>query len=174
MAPRVDRPELYEAARAWRDAALLGDDSLFTPGREIWSTRWLDDLHERFVVGSDAGPDKFETKLERQLEDADPAVYQLMGELLFVHFLASKNKPIGRKGKLAVIGSVLGRSPEQVSIPATLDAVLDQGVGHAGFGFNTYRWEQLRFLIEFTRLWKSPDATRDACSWRIPGSSNVS
>ena len=158
MARRQECPELYEVARIWADAALLDDDSLFTSGKEIWSRRWLDELHRRFVMGADEGRDDFLTKLERQFAGADPAVFQLMGELLFVHFLAAKNKPIGRKGKVAVIESVLGWSPEHVSIPATLDAALDQGVGHAGFGFNTYRWQQLRFLIEFSRLWKSPDS----------------
>ena len=56
MPMRTDHPEMYEAARAWKDAALLDNDSLFTPGQEIWSTRWLDELHERFVLGADDGP----------------------------------------------------------------------------------------------------------------------
>ena len=141
MARRPECPELYEVARIWADAALLDDDSLFISGKEIWSRRWLDELHHRFVMGADEGGDDFLTKLKRQFADADPAVFQLMGELLFVHFLAAKNKPIGRKGKVAVIESVLGWSREHVSIPATLDAALDQGVGHAGFGFNAYRWQ---------------------------------
>ena len=70
MAVRTDRPEMYEAARGWRDAALLDDDSLFTPGKEIWSTRWLEELRQRFVVKADEGRDPFSTKLQRQLKDA--------------------------------------------------------------------------------------------------------
>ena len=155
MAIRMDRPEMYEAARAWRDAALLGDDSLFTPGEEIWSTQWLDELHERLVVGADTGRDPFSTKLHRQLKDATPTVYQLMGELLFFHFLAADS--VTRVTKRNRIEEVLGWSPEPVSIPATLELALDQGVGNAGSGFNTNRHKLLRFLLEFTLIWKRLD-----------------
>ena len=156
MAVRTDRPEMYEAARRWRDAALLGDDSLFTPGREIWSTRWLDELHERFVLGGHEGRGAFLKKLETQLQDASPAVFQLMGEFLYVHFLSanSVNKSTKRKN----IETVLGWSPDPVSIPVTLEVALDQGVGHAGSGFNMYRYWLLRFLIEFTRTWKTMES----------------
>ena len=40
---------VYEAAQAWVDCALRNDGSLFTPGKEIWSTQWLGELHERFL-----------------------------------------------------------------------------------------------------------------------------
>ena len=160
MARRQDYPELYEATRAWVDAALLDDDSLFTPGREIWSSRWLDELHRRFVIGADEGPDRFEVKLERQLEGADPAVVQLMGELLFVHFLAADRRPIGRRGKVLNIDRVLGWSSNQVNRPPALEDALDQGVGSAGTYFNRRRDVQLSFLIEFTRAWKSLPAVQ--------------
>lgn len=156
MPVKTDRLEMYEAARAWSDAALLGDDSLFTPGKEIWSTRWLDELHERFVLGADDGRDPFLTKLERQLQEADPAAFQLMGELLYVHFLAATS--VTKRTKRRNIETVLGWSPDPVSIPPTLEVALDQGVGGAGSGFNTYRYRLLRFLIEFTRVWKTVDS----------------
>ena len=152
---RTDCPEMYEAARAWKDVALLDDGSLFTPGEEIWSTRWLDELHERFVVGADEGPDQFLTKLRRQLKDAEPAMYQLVGELMFVHFLAASS--VTRATKRRRIEEILGWSPAPVSIPAELEAALDQGVGNAGSGFNRYRYLLLRFLIEFMRIWKALD-----------------
>ena len=182
MAVRTDRPEMYEAARRWRDAALLGDDSLFTPGREIWSTRWLEELRQRFVVRADESRDPFSTKLHRQLKDAEPAVYQLMGELMFVHFLAADS--VTRVTKRRRIEEVLGWSPEPVSIPARLEVALDQGVGNAGPGFNTFRYRLLGFLIEFTLIWKTlhdtdrgrfvtdPWAMRSFIGERVPGRSD--
>ena len=155
MAIRTDYPEMYEAARVWREAALLDDGSLFTPGEEIWSARWLEDLHERFVVGADEGQDTFSIKLHRQLKDAEPAVYQLMGELMFVHFLTADS--VTRATKRSRVEEVLGWSPAPVSIPERLEVTLDQGVGGGGPGFNTHRYQLLRFLIEFMRIWKSLD-----------------
>ena len=182
MAIRTDRPEIYEAARAWKDAALLDDDSLFTPGEKIWSTRWLEDLHERFVVGADEGRDPFSTKLHRQLKDAEPAVYQLMGELMFVHFLAADS--VTRATKRRRIEEVLGWSPAPVGIPESLEVAFNQGVGGAGPGFNTYRHQLLCFLIEFMLIWKmlddgdrdrivtDPWAMQSFIGERIPGSSD--
>ena len=100
--------------------------------------------------------DPFLTKLERQLQDADPPAFQLMGELLYVHFLAATS--VTKRTKRRNIETVLGWSPDPVSIPPTLEVALDQGVGGAGSGFNTYRYRLLRFLIEFTRVWKTMDS----------------
>ena len=49
--------KVYEAAELWVDRALRADDSLFTPGEEIWSSRWLRELRERFPseVGETTG-----------------------------------------------------------------------------------------------------------------------
>ena len=40
---------VYAAAQKWVDCALRKDDSLFTPGKPIWSSRWLGELRERFL-----------------------------------------------------------------------------------------------------------------------------
>ncbi|MDE0289857.1 MAG: AAA family ATPase [bacterium] len=182
MARRADSAEMYEAAGEWREAALLDDGSLFTPGREIWSTRWLDDLHERFVVGADEGSDPFAAKLRRQLEGAEPAVYQLMGELMYVYFLASNS--VKGVTKRRNIEEILGWSPLPVSIPVSFGAALGQGVGGAGSGFSRYRHQLVCFLIEFVLIWKKlndsdrdrivtdPWAMRSFIGERIPGSSD--
>jgi hypothetical protein len=50
--PRLNDPEIepvYQAAEAFREAALRTDGSLFTPDRPIWSLPVLDDLHAKFV-----------------------------------------------------------------------------------------------------------------------------
>ena len=33
--------KVYAAAETWVELALRADDSLFTPGKAIWSRRWL-------------------------------------------------------------------------------------------------------------------------------------
>lgn len=172
-----DREKLYQAAERFVDVALRRDDSLFTPGEPVWSLETLQDLHEKFVGRPDESSDSFETKLRRQLHDAPPRTIQLMGELLYVHFLI----PINVKGetKREIIRTVLAWSPRPVSIPVDLAAVLDQGVARTGTMYNTARPFQLFFLVNFAQIWKSlPAAERDAALanpwhfkeivWRVP------
>lgn len=151
-----ERDELYQIAERFVDAALRRDDSLFTPGTPIWSLETLQDLHDKFVGRPDESSDSFETKLRRQLHDAPPRTLQLMGEVLYVHFLL----PIDYKGetKRRIIETVLGWSPQPVHIPADLAAPLDRGLVRVGTGYGTYRPFQLHFLIEFALAWKKLSA----------------
>ena len=115
--------KIYDAARAWVDSALRSDGSLFTPGKRIWTLEGLAKLRTQFLDRPDGSSDKFYVKLKRQLEGSPPEVYQLMAEVLFVHFLISGNM----KGdtKRASINQVLGWSSDPVSIPQPLANSLD-------------------------------------------------
>ena len=81
---------VYAAAEKWVDCALRSDDSLFTPGTPIWTSQWLGELRERFLDRPDEGEGNFYEKLEQQLAESPPEVYQLMGEVLYSlpHYLA--------------------------------------------------------------------------------------
>ncbi|MCE5192121.1 MAG: hypothetical protein LLG08_10250 [Actinomycetia bacterium] len=67
---REGADKVDEVTRLFREQALEWDGSLLSPGCAVWTTAALDDLHERFVLQPDAGPDAFEVKLERQLAGA--------------------------------------------------------------------------------------------------------
>ena len=153
--PRVHAPEVqtvYEAAQRFVDAALLSDDSLFTPGQPIWTPPVLDDLHARFVEQPDTSPDAFHVKFRRQLEGASPATIQLAAEVLYVHFLVARN--VFGKTKRRLITTVLSWSPAPVSIPPSLDAALERGIARVGAGFHAWRPSMLAFLLIFVRHWK--------------------
>ena len=144
---------VYEAAGRWVDSALRNDDSLFTPGESIWSGRWLRELHERFLDHPDESQDGFDVKLQKQLVDSPPEVYQLMGETLYVYFLivATQNSD----DEKANIDKVLGWSPSPVAIPPELVASLVPGLIRPGAGFlGSYRPHQVGFIIEFVEQWK--------------------
>ena len=144
--------KVYQAAQVWAERALLADDSLFTPGKAIWSPRWLGGLHERFLDHPDESKDSFLEKLQRQLADSPPEVYQLMGEALYFYFLIVITKNSADEQR--VIDTVLGWSPTSVTIPAGLVASLTPGIVNPGTAFHTYRPYQVGFLIEFVEQWK--------------------
>ncbi len=157
-----DAARVYAAAERWVDAALRRDDSLFTPGRAIWTAGNIEELHRRFVLDRDTSDEPFMTKLQRQLAGADPGVYQFTTELLYVHVLSAYRATIGGPKKRELIQNVLSWSPEPIAIPADLDAALDNGLASMGQGFNQDRPSLLRFLIAFARAWKQLSAAEQA------------
>ena len=83
MARYHDARRTYEGTARFVDAALRRDDSLFTPGRAIWSLQLLDELDRRFIQQPDLRSEVgFEDKLRGQLDGRSADVYQLMGEIL--------------------------------------------------------------------------------------------
>ena len=144
--------KVYAAAEKWVERALRADDSLFTPGMAIWSSRWLGELHERFLNHPDESSDSFLEKLQQQLANSPPEVYQLMGEVLYLYFLIVTTKNSADEQR--VIDTVLGWSPSPVEIPQELVASLTPGIASTGQYFHTSRPFQVGFLIEFVEQWK--------------------
>ena len=156
MRSERDRADnVYEAARKWVDSALRTDGSLFTPGEPIWSSRWLGELHERFLNKPDVPGDGFLRKLERQLANSPPEVYQLMGEALYVHFLIVTTQ--NSKNEQKVIDTVLGWSPSPAAIPSELVTALVPGLCNPGQAFHPNRPFQVGFILEFVEQWKEND-----------------
>lgn len=151
----------YDAAAVFVEQALRQDGSLFTPGAAIWTRANLDELYRRFNLNPQESGGSFEHKFQRQLAGADPAIYQLAGELIYVHLLIAR-ETIGGGAKRTLIHRVLNWSPAPVTIPPELDAALDTGLARVGVAFLTYRPFQLWFLIDFARAWKGlPAAERE-------------
>ena len=147
--------KIYDAAQAWVDSTLRSDDSLFTPGKRIWTPEGLATLHTQFLDRPDGEKVDFYTKLERQLAGSPPEVHQLMAEVLFVHYLIVGTGRGGVSGtrKREHINRVLGWSSEQVSIPQTLADSLD--TGFMALGASTpYRPYQVGTQIETIEQWK--------------------
>ena len=162
---------VYAAAEKWVERALRADDSLFTPGEAIWSSRWLGELHERFLNHPDESSDSFLEKLQQQLADSSPEVYQLMGEVLYFYFLIVTTKNSATQQR--VIDTVLGWSPSPIAIPPDLVAGLTPGITNPGPYFHTGRPFQVGFLIAFVEQWKEkrPDEQHSllADPWEFKG-----
>ena len=146
--------KVYEAAQKWVDCALRVDDSLFTPGEPMWSSLWLGELRKRFLDQPDVGQGSFYDKLETQLEGSPPAVYQLMGEVLYLHFLIIWSGTMRGDTKENRIKQVLEWSEQQVRIPDDLIASLTPGIVSIGQARSRYFPFHVGFVIEFVDQWK--------------------
>ena len=148
----VGAETVYAAAAAWVDRGLRRDDSLFTPGRPLWASEWLGELRQRFLDSPDESPGTFFDRLERQLDGSSPEAYQLMAEVLYVHFLIVRTTD--SSDELKRLKSVLDWSPDPASIPPELVDGLAPGLASPGMAFHTYRPFQVGLLIEFADQWK--------------------
>ena len=144
--------EAYKAGEAWVHRALRKDDSLFTPGKKIWSAGWLGELRTRFLNRPDFSKADFDVKLQRQMEGASPQAYQLMGEVMYVHLLILSE--MGNKQQR--VEQVLGWSPEPVKIPPKFIEGLQSGFINIGPG-KVHIPFQVGTIIEFVEQWKELD-----------------
>lgn len=142
--------QVYAAAQKWVNCALLSNDSLFTPGKLIWTPELLGELHTRVLNRPDEGSESFLEKLGRQLAGSPPEVYQLMGEVLYAYYLPVFIKP---KTKNDLVATVLGWSPTPVEIPAELCNGLQRGFVSLGIGMLLMPY-QVGTLIETVEQWK--------------------
>ena len=141
---------VYEAAQTWINSALLKDDSLFTPGRLIWSSEGLRALREQLLETS-KWQGSFEDWLA-QLEGSPQEIYQLAGEILYVMFLVP-NTPKNPQYKRRQIKKVFEELSPALDIPSELGDAL-AGLMGGGRGFQSSRPYYLGFLIEFAEQWK--------------------
>jgi 5-methylcytosine-specific restriction enzyme B len=166
---KKSEPEIYRAAERFISSGLRSDDSLFTPGKPLWSLANLEDLYQRYNGQPDTGSDRFDVKLRRQLAAAPDSTIQLMGEAIFIQFLVVDD--IGGKSKRSLVEQVLSWMTIPVKVPADLDVALDHGLAAGGLAFKTLRPFQIQFIVEFGRVWKglSPDDREQALTdpWRF-------
>ncbi len=149
---------VYDAAQKWVDCALRKDDSLFTPGKRIWTRELLGELRKWYLNQPDVPGEDFYDKLRNQLKGGQPDVYQLMGEVLYAQFLIIWKEGMGQDAKKSQIEQVLGWGAPVSNIPKDLVDGLTPGIAHSE-ALLTYRPYQVGFMIEFVDQWKEQEAS---------------
>jgi len=143
----------YAIAERFVERALRNDDSLFTPGRAIWSLTYLDELDRLYVRAPDPGEGSFEDKLHVQIGGASSEAIQLMGEILYVYYLPAWGNVTGDT-KRQRIREVLSWASTPVELPDDLAVALDAGIGGGGVGFNTFKWASVSYFVRLGLAWK--------------------
>ncbi len=149
---------VHGVARRIVRAGLELDDSLFAPGRAVWTAGNAEELYRRFVLRPLEGAGSFLDKLRQQLGGGTREAIQLAAELVYLHLLVQRDVKGATKRRL--IRAVLTIDPSPVELPADLDAALGPGLANGGVAMKTLRWRQLGWLVEFLRAWKALDPER--------------
>ena len=158
MARVIDNRDIaatLAAADQWLNTCLVEDGSLFSTAH-LWTTSLLHEVHQAFVEHPDFGDADFITKLKGQMKNASPSAKQLMAELLWALLLFPSNvKPKRKREQVCEIWALSGEQLNEKH-PLLADEVL-AGIGSGGPGFNTYRPNELSYLIALTRDLKGRD-----------------
>ena len=153
----TDPPEIenvYVAAQKWVDCALRKDDSLFTPGKPIWTRELLGKLRECYLNQPHVGEGGFYDKLRQQLEGSLPEVYQLMAEALYAQFLIIWKEGMGQEAKKSGVEQVLSWGAPIATISKDMIDGLTPGIALSQ-ALLQYRPYQVGLIIEFADLWKT-------------------
>ena len=148
------KENVYAAAQVWVDKALRADDSLFTPGKAIWSSHWLGELHNRLLVNPPGN--NFFDKTREQLAGSPPEVYQLMVEVLYFQYLIHFG--MTEATQLRNLRNVINWGELEFEIPANLVAGLTPGIAEFGPAYSSGLPNFIGFLIEFAERWKGDDS----------------
>ncbi len=154
--PQYER--IFEGLEAFKNFCLVSDQSLFVDNAEVWTSANFDELYRRFNENPDESSASFVEKLTRQMAGVADPVLQLMAEILWLHFCGAGD--VSGVKKREHINRVLGWMQHPVAMPEPLDQALETGPASTGVAFNTYRPQQLWFLINFGRAWKNCDSAR--------------
>lgn len=152
----VDPTAVLEAARHWREKALIGAESVLTGG-PLWTEEALEALDRYYIQRPDEGEGNFLEKLKAQLGPAGADAIQLAAEMMWLLYLCPSSITPPRKRQ--TIQTIWGWSGAlfPADSPFLQDATL-AGIGSAGPGFNQNQWRELVFCINVVRSFRQLDA----------------
>ena len=162
---------VYAAAAEWVNRALVNDDSLFTPGTDIWTAERLAKLRRRFLDQPDVSGDDFYVRLERQLAGSSPQTYQLMGEVLFVHFLIIWEPSMRSETKKERVERALGWGAPVGKIPVASPAAWRRVSSTWGLGGAAASPSWLDSSLILPNNGKVSNLVNVSACWTIRGSS---
>lgn len=149
---------ILDASERWRDECLLGEGSIFT-SETLWTHRNAESLQKFYSLNLKLGEGDFFQKFEAQLENAPPATAQLAAEVLWVMYLIVAKTASSGATKRLQIKQVFGWSGAEIPEDHwAIGTVLDDGVAHPGTAYQTHRWRELVFFIDFLLEWTGCDS----------------
>ena len=160
--PREGAHHIYEAAEYWRDNCLLNDGSIFND-KQLWSRENIErDFEKRFIDFIVPTPEFAQQKKENKnlhftdqwifhLErvKADPEIYQLLAEFLWVIYQAGSG--IKPATKMANCRKLWEKSGTELPDHKYWQDQHLKGLGVPGAAFNFNMWFELLVFILFVR-----------------------
>lgn len=148
------------AAALFVDAGLRRGDSVFAPGRAVWTQANVDELVTRFVQQPHVSGGSFLEKLSQQLQDASEDAKLLMAELVTWQLLPIWIGTIGEKKKRARVEAVLRLMEHAVTIPETILAAFPAGAFNPGTRMGSQLYEAMTIIVNMVKAWTQLSSER--------------
>ncbi len=144
---------VLRAAKTWRDDCLLRRGSIFT-SESLWTHENARALEKHYSHNIDYGEGDFFQKLAGQLANAPDSAIQLAAEIFWVIYLIVSNRASSGSTKRHQIKDIFSWSGAEILDDHwALGDVLEQGVAHPGTAYQTHRWRELVFFVDFLLRW---------------------
>lgn len=154
-------PAVYNAAEKFKIQCLVSDGSIFADDRTLWTAENIQQLQVHFSENLDEGEGGFYEKLELQLALTTPATKQLMSEMIWlVHLFPTNIGPLKKREAAIRVWSWSGERLE-ADHQMLSDDVLG-GLGSGGRGLLSFRWRELRYVIQIAGALKSIEQAQRA------------
>lgn len=154
---------IREASALFVERGLRNGESVFVPGRPIWTKAVVDELSAAFLgAPPDAAGSNFIEKVSAQLAQSSDDARLLMAELVAWQLLPSVS--LGEHAKLARVDGVLALMDDRVEIPHEIRSAFAGGVYRPGQRMSTQLHKALEVIIGVLDAWLALDpAAQEHC-----------
>jgi hypothetical protein len=152
--------KVIQAAREFVERALLAGESVFAPGRVLWTEPIVNELVVAFVGAESVPGMRFTEQLAVQLEGVSDDAKLLMAELVMLQLLPASTSSIGARKKAERIEGVLALMQHPVQIPAEFAEVFKDGAFNPGTRMSNALGAAMSIIVNFAAAWIGTDPTR--------------
>ncbi|MER3388565.1 MAG: AAA family ATPase [Microcella sp.] len=152
-----EQETVVATAKLFVERGLAELDSVFAPGRAVWTAPVAAELVERFVNAPDAAGGSFTEKMSGQFASASDDARLLMAELVALQLLPASSTAIGAAKKAERIETVLRLMDHPVQIPDEIKSAFGSGSFNPGTRMMQNLYGALVILINFVSDWVALD-----------------
>lgn len=152
--------EVIKAAGIFTDRALVAGESVFSPGRAIWSELIVKELEQTFVASTTTPGQSFIEQLQVQLKSVSDDAKLLMAELVALQLLPASTDAIGARKKAERVESVLAMMGRPVQIPSEIDQAFGFGSFNPGTRMSSALGAAMTIVVNFAAAWTRLDSGR--------------
>lgn len=145
---------VIQAAKIFAERALANGESVFAPGRTVWTSGTVEEARDAFVGAENTGRN-FVEQLKHQMSDVSDEARLFMAELVTLQLLPASLDSIGENAKRTRVNEVLSTMEHRVEIPTEVDAAFGSGSFSTGQLLSGHIVNSLKVLLNFAAAWVS-------------------
>lgn len=145
--------KVIECARLYVDRGLTLGESVFVPGRKLWTEAIIGELESHFVAAETIPGKTFMEQVAMQLSTVSDDAKLLMAELVTLQLLPASTESIGEQAKRARVTGILQLMEHPVLIPVEIDSVFPFGSFNPGMRMANNLGAAMTIIVNFARFW---------------------